>query len=319
MEPNDVLGVLLEIFNFLRVTVVALVMMVVYAVRTCLPASVLGKKSVRGEIVLVTGAGSGIGRLLTLRFAQLGARLVVWDVNEKANKETAQLVRDRGGEATAYTVDLSKREDVYRVAEKVKKEVGDVDILVNNAGIVTGKKFLDCPDELMVKTMEVNAIAHFWTAKAFLPSMMDRNHGHLVTIASGAGIVGMSGLADYCASKFAAVGFHESMGIEMDTLGKTGVKTTLVCPYYINTGMFDGVKTKYEGMLPILQPEYAADKILDAVLTNQDILYMPRILYLLFYMKGFLPIKVGYYLGHFFGVTHSMDSFKGRQGVKGRH
>jgi short-subunit dehydrogenase len=82
------------------------------------------------------------------------------------------------------------------------------------------------------------------TAKAFLPDMMSRNHGHLVTIASAAGLFGVNGLADYCASKFGAVGFDESIREELFNLGKDGVHTTVVCPSFINTGMFDGVKMR---------------------------------------------------------------------------
>ena len=84
----------------------------------------------------------------------------------------------------------------------------------------------------------------FQTCKAFLPGMMERNHGHLVNIASSAGLLGVNGLADYCASKFAAVGFDESLRFELEMMGKD-VKTTVVCPFYINTGMFDGAKTRY--------------------------------------------------------------------------
>ncbi|KFV80542.1 Epidermal retinol dehydrogenase 2, partial [Struthio camelus australis] len=202
------------------------------------------KKSVEGEIVLITGAGSGIGRLLSIKFARLGATLVLWDINQEGLKETSRLAKENGAvRVQSYICDCSKRQEVHRAADQVKKEVGDVSILINNAGIVTGKRFIDCPDSLVEKTMEVNIMAHFWTYKAFLPAMMASNHGHLVSIASSAGLIGVNRLADYCASKFAAIGFAESISSEMRDLGKTGIKTTIVCPYFINTGMFDGCKT----------------------------------------------------------------------------
>lgn len=81
--------------------------------------------------------------------------------------------------------------------------------------------------------------------KAFLPDMMERNHGHIVNIASSAGLVGVTGLADYCASKFAAVGFDESLRFELEYLKKDGIHTTVVCPFFINTGMFEGAKTRF--------------------------------------------------------------------------
>ncbi|NXE92262.1 RDHE2 dehydrogenase, partial [Menura novaehollandiae] len=271
------------------------------------------KKNVSGEIVLITGAGSGIGRLLSVRFASLGATMVLWDINQEGLKGTVKLVRENGaGRVHSYICDCSKRQDVYRVADQVKKEVGDVSILVNNAGIVIGKRFIDCPDSLVEKTMEVNAMAHFWTCKAFLPAMIASNHGHLVSIASSAGLCGINHLADYCASKFAVVGFAESIDIEMRSLRKTGVKTTIVCPCVINTGMFDGVKIKWPRLLPILDPEYVAERIITAVRHNQEMLLMPRISYVLYVLKSFLPVKASLLLFDYFGSSDAMSTFKGR-------
>ncbi|NWR33369.1 RDHE2 dehydrogenase, partial [Tachuris rubrigastra] len=271
------------------------------------------KKNVSGEIVLITGAASGIGRCLSLKFARLGATLVLWDINQGGLKETVRLARENGATRVhCYICDCSKRQDVYRVADQVKKEVGDVNILVNNAGIVTGKTFIDSPDSLVEKTMEVNSMAHFWTYKAFLPAMIATNHGHLVSIASSAGLCGVTRLSDYCASKFAAVGFAESVDVEMRSLEKTGIKTTIVCPYIINTGMFDGVKTKWPHVLPVLDPEYVAEKIVTAVRQNQEMLLIPRILYVLFAFKAILPVKATVLLLDYFGAFHLMDTFKGR-------
>lgn len=121
-------------------------------------------KDITGETVLITGAGSGIGRLLAIRFAKHGARIVVWDLNLEAARETVKIVKDAGGEAFAYHCDVSKPQNVYDTAARVKLEVGKVDILVNNAGVVTGKRFLECPDHMIQKTFEVNAMSHFWVS-----------------------------------------------------------------------------------------------------------------------------------------------------------
>ncbi|XP_076828270.1 epidermal retinol dehydrogenase 2 [Brachyhypopomus gauderio] len=301
--------------NFFLETLMVFVFSVVYNLeaffRMFIPAR---KKSVAGEIVLLTGAGSGIGRLIALEFARLGARLVLWDINEEGNKETARMIKEsHGSRAHTYTCDCSKREEVYRVADQVKREVGDVTILVNNAGIVTGKKFLQCPDSLLQKTMEVNSIAHFWTYKAFLPAMIAGNHGHLVSIASSAGLTGVNGLADYCASKFAAVGFAESVALELHASGCDGVKTTIVCPFFINTGMFDGAYTKWPSLLPILEPEYACRKIIDAVRRDQVYLCIPRFIYVILALKSILPTKLGVLLGTYMGSFDFMAQFKGHQ------
>ncbi|KYO26071.1 epidermal retinol dehydrogenase 2 [Alligator mississippiensis] len=270
------------------------------------------KKNVTGEIVLITGAGSGIGRLMALKFAHLGAVLVLWDVNREGNKETGRLAKEVGAVSIhTYTCDCSKKQEIYEYADKVKKEVGDVSILINNAGIVSGKKFLDCPDSLVQKTIEVNTMAHFWTYKAFLPAMIASNHGHLVSIASSAGLTGASGLADYCSTKFAAVGFAESIDVEMHALKKTGVKTTIVCPYLIHTGMFDGCRSKWPHLIPSLDSEYAAEMIVNAVLREQVYLIMPRTLYIVVALKNILPVKMIRLLENYLGAFNFMDNFSG--------
>ncbi|NXI00387.1 RDHE2 dehydrogenase, partial [Pachycephala philippinensis] len=300
--------------NFFLETLKVIVLFVYYLLESLVFLVVpRRKKNVSGEIVLVTGAGSGIGRLLAVKFARLGATLVLWDINQEGLNYTVRLAKENGaGRVHSYICDCSKRQDIYRVADQVKKEVGDVSILINNAGIVTGKRFLDCPDSLIEKTMEVNTMAHFWTSKAFLPAMMAANHGHLVSIASSAGLCGVNQLSDYCASKFAAVGFAESIDMEMRSLRKTGVKTTTVCPYMINTGMFDGVKTKWPHVLPILDPEYVAERIITAVRQNQEMLWIPRIIYVLYFLKSFLPVKATVLLLDYFGCLDLMSTFKGR-------
>ncbi|XP_059142350.1 protein dhs-3-like [Physella acuta] len=307
----------MQLFVEVLLTLVKVIWLWLVAIyKAVVPVRFQVQKDVKGQVVLITGAGSGLGRLMSLRFAVLGCKLVLWDVDERGNTETESLVRSMGAKVKAYRVDLSKREDIYKVADQVKADVGDVDILVNNAGIVTGKNFLDCPDALCEKTMQVNIHAHFWTTKCFLPSMLTNNHGHIVTIASSAGLFGVSGLSDYCASKFAAVGFDESLRNELSKLGKDGVNTTVVCPFYINTGMFEGVKTRFPNILPILNPEEVVDRIVNAVLTNQEMLIIPRVSYLFYYMKGLVPVKVQETMSRLFGVNDSMDEFLGRSKEK---
>uniref|UniRef100_G3TAT1 Short chain dehydrogenase/reductase family 16C member 5 n=2 Tax=Loxodonta africana TaxID=9785 RepID=G3TAT1_LOXAF len=275
------------------------------------------RKNVAGEIVLVTGAGSGLGRLLALQFAQLGSVLVLWDINKEGNEQTCRMAREAGAmKAYAYSCDCSRREDVYRVADQVKKEVGDVSILINNAGIVTGRKFLECPDELMEKSLDVNFKAHLWTYKAFLPAMIANDHGHLVCISSSAGLFGICGLADYCASKFAATGFAESVFAETIAQNQKGIKTTIVYPFFTNTGMFDGCSTASPNLLPILEPEYVVRKIVDAVLQNQLYLCIPKTLYFLLFLKSFLPLRTLLILARYLDIFHVMDGVMMKKNLK---
>lgn len=273
-----------------------------------IPAS-YRKKDVEGQIVLITGAGCGLGRLMALEFGKLGCKLVLWDINSDNIEMVAAELRQQEVEAHTYTCDVSNSESVYSVANKVKTEVGQVDILINNAGIISGRTILDCSDAMMKKTMDVNGTGIFWTIKAFLPDMLSRDHGHIVTIASVAGLVGVNRMADYCASKFADVGFHESLREELYALNKTGIQTTLICPFFINTGMFEGVKTNW--LLPMLDQEYVASKSVEAVLTNQAMLCMPRTLYLIVSLKNLVPVKAAMMLADFIGINKFMEEFHG--------
>ncbi|XP_028405066.1 short-chain dehydrogenase/reductase family 16C member 6-like [Dendronephthya gigantea] len=271
------------------------------------------KKDVRDEIVFITGAGSGLGRLMALRFASLGSIVVCVDINKQANEATVDEIKSKDQKAFSFTCDCSSKDDIYRIANDIKTNVGDVTILINNAGIVSGKKFFEIPDEKIKKTFAVNTMAHFWTAKAFLPSMIAKNHGHVVSIASSAGLAGIAGLSDYCSSKFAAVGFNESLQMELVVTGKTSVHTSLVCPYIINTGMFEGAKSRFPWLLPILDPETTVDKIMDGILTNQSVIIIPWLLKLLLVFKSMLPQESFITISEFFGASSCMDEFKGRE------
>ncbi|XP_042172086.1 retinol dehydrogenase 10-A-like, partial [Oncorhynchus tshawytscha] len=154
-------------------------------------------ESVAGQVCVITGAGSGLGRLFAKEFARRRAVLVLWDINSQSNEETAELVREiyreldsetpmsRDGavggleeippfqpQVYTYVCDVGKRESVYSTAEKVRREVGNVDMLINNAGVVSGHHLLECPDELIERTMRVNCHAHFWVSPPCLLSSL---------------------------------------------------------------------------------------------------------------------------------------------------
>ncbi|TNM88801.1 retinol dehydrogenase 10-A [Takifugu flavidus] len=269
-------------------------------------------KPIDGELVLITGAGGGLGRLFAQEFAKHGAEVVLWDVDGGANEQTAKLVREMGVKVHTYTVDVTSREEVYRCAELVRRDAGrDVTMLVNNAGVVAGKRMLDCPDELMERTMKVNCHALFWTVKAFLPQMKAQNHGHIVTIASVLGLFSTACVEDYCASKFAAVGFHESLAHELLAEEVEGVKTTLVCPYIVNTGMFEGCKIREEVelLLPPLEPQYCVEQAMNAILIDQPLVCIPRLTYLPVISRALLPWEANVVTYRFMGSDRCMYPF----------
>eukprot|EP01122_Echinamoeba_exundans_P013636 TRINITY_DN598_c0_g1_i3.p1 TRINITY_DN598_c0_g1~~TRINITY_DN598_c0_g1_i3.p1 ORF type:complete len:164 (+),score=31.07 TRINITY_DN598_c0_g1_i3:602-1093(+) len=156
--------------------------------------------------------------------------------------------------------------------------------------------------------MAVNINAHFWIAKSFLPAMIASRQGHLVTVASMAGHAATRSLADYSASKFAAVGFDEALRTE---LRSSNVQTTCVCPYYINTGMFDGVKSHFP-LLPILDEQYVAKRIINAVVVGDEVIMLPFMASLLPSVRLF-PVPIQDLIFRFVGITETMKTFKGRQ------
>ncbi|KAF2367037.1 Short-chain dehydrogenase/reductase SDR [Trinorchestia longiramus] len=210
----DMASMALTVMTVLGALVVSIIYTVFAALKTLVPRR-YRRHDITGKVALVTGGGSGIGRLVCMRLAKKGAKVVTWDVNETGNAETVRLVKEAGYECQASTVDLCDRHAIYKAAEQLSKQGTKVDILVNNAGIVTGRNFLESPDEHVERTFAVNVLSHFWTAKAFLPAMLDSNSGHVVTVASVAGKIGVNKLIDYCSSKFAAVGFDESLRAEL--------------------------------------------------------------------------------------------------------
>eukprot|EP01102_Stenamoeba_stenopodia_P003263 TRINITY_DN13203_c0_g1_i1.p1 TRINITY_DN13203_c0_g1~~TRINITY_DN13203_c0_g1_i1.p1 ORF type:complete len:287 (-),score=65.75 TRINITY_DN13203_c0_g1_i1:93-953(-) len=273
-------------------------------------------KELKGKLVLITGAGSGIGRLMAVEFAAEGSNLLLWDIQYNLLEETQKIILadsrvDKSIKIELKHCDLSKKDQIYKAAEETLATHEAVDILVNNAGIVSGKKFLDVDDSMIERTMNVNIMAHMWLAKKFLPPMIKQNSGHIVSIASAAGLNGVAGLADYCASKFAAVGFDESIRLELQKQN-INVKTTVVCPYYINTGMFDGVSTKINWLMPILDPHHVVSEIMRAVKNDIPVLYLPRLLYYVQLLKVLLPTSVSDWMNKVLGISSSMDEFKGR-------
>jgi len=314
-------GILVEL-------IVVLIKVIWYDIRAILATFLpflTPRKDIAGKTVLVTGAGQGIGALMAKIIAAKGAKLVLWDVNQESNESTASSIVASGGTASAFTVDLSDPDQIAAAARRVREEVGAVDILVNNAGIVIGKSIDQIPAAAIAKVMTVNATAVMWTTNEFLPEMLARESGgHIVTIASAAGLFGTRKLTDYCASKFAAVGFMESLTIELhgaknstdpSRIGAKNINTTVVCPYFIATGMFAGAGGRFLWLFPTLTPEFVAESVVKAMLKNQDFLLTPGWLWAVYFLKPFSPTKAALAVNDFLGLTTCMDDFTGHPGT----
>lgn len=266
--------------------------------------------SFSNSIVVVTGAASGIGRLMALGAATRGATAVVlWDVNEKALASVSAEIEARGVKAHPFVVDISDRASVMATAKKVLASAGVPDVVINNAGVISGKRFLDLTESDITKTYAVNTLALYWTLQAFLPSMKKQVSGRLVTIASAGGLAGSATQTDYAGSKFAAVGFTESLRAELRD-DSSGVSTLTVCPFYINTEMFDGVKSG-SPLLPIQDQHLSTTKILDAIESRKRELLLPGMVYTVRIFR-LLPTAVFDFLADAFGINKAMKTFRGR-------
>jgi len=265
---------------------------------------------VKGKTALVTGGAMGMGKLLTERLLKAGAKVVIWDLNEEKLNEAREELASYG-EVFSYSLDITDKDKVYETADKVKKEVGRIDILVNNAGIVKGGPFLELSDEDHRRTMEVNIMSLFWVTKAFLPEMMDRNEGHVVNIASAAGLTGVPGASSYSASKFAVVGWTDSIRLEAKKMGKKKVRFTTVCPSFVATGMFDGIKPPF--FAPMLTTEEMVNKTMKGITRNKLLVMAPLIVNSVPLMKGLNVPFVTDFIGGVLGFHHSMDTWQGRK------
>lgn len=318
---DDFLYLLRFIGNFIKGMAISTYYIIKAILLFFVPKCLLAK-DVSKDIVLITGGASGLGRLFALKFAKRGATVVIWDLNLAGLEETTKMVeelrskKEKAGKCYHYVVDISRRENVYAAAERVKQEIGDVTIIVNNAGVVNGRRFMELQDEKIIKTFEVNALAHFWIIKAFLPAMMENNRGHLVSVASIAGLIGAYQLTDYCASKFAAVGLEESLRLELNCDGYDGIHSTVICPYYIKTGMFAGIR---RSLIPIMTPEFVVNEAMKAILVNQEMLCVPWVVYFMLIYKWMVPAK-SFMWGHrAIGAASTMKTFYGREGAPPGH
>ncbi|MCU0848278.1 MAG: SDR family oxidoreductase [Spirochaetes bacterium] len=260
--------------------------------------------------IIITGAGSGIGKRMAYFFAKEKANLAIIDINREAAAATLLEVKESGIKAASYVCDISNKIQVAGVIKKIRKDFSTIDVLVNNAGIVYGKSFLDLSLEEMERTMNINFWGHILFTKEFLPDMVKRNSGTVVNIASAGGILGMPFLADYCASKFAEVGFSESLRRELAAMKVKGVNITCVCPYIIDTGMFKGFKQLL--FQPFLKPDEVAKKVVRAVKKEIPTVMLPAgSMFLMRFCKLF-PTVIFDGILTLFGSGNSMKHFEGR-------
>ncbi|MFW6090724.1 MAG: SDR family NAD(P)-dependent oxidoreductase [Actinomycetota bacterium] len=201
-----------------------------------------------GLSIVITGAGRGIGRAIATRFAGEGASVVLGARTRDDVEDCAAEIRDKGGEAVAATLDVTSDESVAALADMVHERFGTIDVLVNNAGAYHVGRFTDIPVEVFAHLVNVNYLGAVRMIQAFLPRMLERGQGNIVTVASTAGKYGSPFQTPYNGSKHAVVGLTRSLGLE---LGPTGVRINAIAPGFVQTDMVDTARERFGEILGV--------------------------------------------------------------------
>ncbi|MCH8542697.1 MAG: SDR family NAD(P)-dependent oxidoreductase [Alcanivorax sp.] len=257
-------------------------------------------KDFRGKQVLITGAGSGIGRETALAFAEAEACLWVVDIQLANAEETVQQIMSRGGRARALQCDVADMASVQRMADAVHAEIPALDILMNNAGIGSAGRFLDTELETWRKVMDVNLMGVVHGCHAFLGKMVERGQGgHVINTASAAAFVAAPDMPIYAASKFAVQGFTEALRGDMAT---HDIGVTAICPGIINTAIVAnsimegkiGAAETHDKVMKFYEkrnytPAQVARVILSAVRRNVGVQPVSPEAWGMYYAKRFTP------------------------------
>lgn len=276
-------------------------------------------KSVQGKNVLITGAAMGMGRLFAERaIAEGAAQVVLWDLQEDRLNQTLAELADAAAEhevvLSGFVVDVSDLDDVRVSADAVRADLGHIDVLVNNAGVVRGNTYFwesDSTKDTKL-TVDVNTLAPMYVAREFLPGMIASSADcRVLNLSSAAGFTPNPRMAVYAASKWAVIGWSDSVRLELKQAGIAHVMVTTVCPYYVNTGMFAGAKSA--PLLPILEPDHVVDEAWKGMLAGAPFVILPKTVVLSEVLKGLVPIGVRDFIAdNIIGVYHTMEDFTGR-------
>lgn len=259
--------------------------------------------------VLITGAAQGVGRAMAEHFAARGAEVVLTDLNAEKLAATHNELQEAGYRCRSYPLDVTSDDDIAAVRQRLHDEAGTIDVLVNNAGVVYGGPFEDVPMAQHRLTYRVNVEGVVAMTHAFMDDILASPRGHMVFIASASGFVGLPYGSTYASSKWAVIGFSESIRAELKARKARKVGVTTVCPTYINTGMFEGAVPPKTAQM--LRPEDIASKVIEAVERRRIWVLEPWIVKITPILKNCLPTPVADYLSEAFGASTSMEQWKG--------
>ncbi|KHJ33899.1 putative short-chain dehydrogenase reductase [Erysiphe necator] len=214
------------------------------------------------ELVLITGGCSGIGLLMAKEFAKRGVKVIILDLREP--KESVPV------NVHFYKCDVTSTAEIADTAISIRKDHGDPTVLINNAGIATLNSIFGGTEKSIRDTFEVNTISHFWMVREFVPAMVRKNHGHVVTIASMASYVVHALNVDYCCTKASALVFHEGLSSELKNIyDAPNIRTTTINPAWIRTPLIEEFVHSKHWKAPFMEPDFVVQKIVNQVMAGQ--------------------------------------------------
>ena len=271
--------------------------------------------NLKNKLVLITGGAKGIGLATAQRILNEGGKVILWDFNEDDLNKTVNNFKEKGFDVFSQICDVTNKEQVYSNANIIKEKFGSLDILINNAGTVYTGYMLDRSDEELENLINVNFTSMIYTIRAFMPGMLDKNSGHIINISSASSMTGAPKLAVYAATKWAVAGLTESLRLEVQKMGKSGVRFSSIHPNFLKKGLFEGTKLNFLGQL--LAPGVKSHDAVAKVIVNRAIklgFHSPKVPWIMnqvVLLRALLPSSLLIKVSSLYGLYDMMDDYKG--------
>ena len=271
--------------------------------------------NLKNKLVLITGGAKGIGLATAQRILNEGGKVILWDFKEDDLNKAVNNLKEQGFDVFSQICDVTNKEQVYSNANIIKEKFGSLDILINNAGTVYTGYMLDRSDEELENLINVNFTSMIYTIRAFMPAMLEKNSGHIINISSASSMTGAPKLAVYAATKWAVAGLTESLRLEVQKMGKSGVKFSSIHPNFLKKGLFEGTKLNFLGQL--LAPGVKSHDAVAKVIVNRAIklgFHSPKVPWIMnqvVLLRALLPSSLLIKFSSLYGLYDMMDDYKG--------